>query len=208
MDKKIYISLTGLVVSGLLAMQGAPAQAQVQINGDGPPPSEAPPVQPDQRTQVNVTPAAPVVVPAPTPAPVVINNVSGEGRGIHRPAAKLMAAGGTLFGVTYLTTVLGAAIASDICQADSALGCREAAWPIYIPVIGPFIQMGYISGNGANTGRAILGIDGALQAGGLAMFIAGAAMWGTSAHSRYAQRVQITPYSTGTGTGLIALGRF
>ena len=201
MDKKIYISLTGLVVSGLLAMQSAPAQAQVQINSDGPPPSEAPPVQPDQRTQVNVT-------PAPAPAPVVINNVSNEGRGIHRPAAKLMAAGGTLFGVTYLSTVLGAAIASDICQADSALGCREAAWPIYIPVVGPFIQMGYISGNGANTGRAVLAIDGALQAGGLAMFIAGAAMWGSSSHARYAQRVQIAPYSTGTGTGLIALGRF
>lgn len=206
MDKKIYISLTGLVVSGLLALHGAPAQAQVQINADSPPPAEATPAQPDQRTQVNITPATPA--PAPSPAPVVINNVSGEGRGIHRPAAKLMAAGGTLFGVTYLSTVLGAAIASDICQADSALGCREAAWPIYIPVIGPFIQMGYISGNGANTGRAILGIDGVLQAGGLAMFIAGAAMWGSSSHARYAQRVQIAPYTTGTGTGLIALGRF
>ena len=204
MDKKSFISLTSVVVSGAFALAGLPAHAQVQNNAEVTPPAEsqqAPATR--QQTQVNVAPAS------PSPAPVIVNNSSGEGGSLRRPAGKLMVAGGTLFGVTYIATVLGAAIASDVCQADSALGCREAAWPIYIPVIGPFIQMGYISGTGANTGRAILGIDGALQAGGLAMFIAGAAMWGaSSASSRYAQRVQFAPYTTATGTGVVALGRF
>lgn len=112
-----------------------------------------------------------------------------------------MAASGTLFGITYLGTVLGAAIASDVCQSDSSLGCREAKWPIYVPIIGPFVQMGYLSGTGANTGRAILAIDGALQAGGLAMFIAGAVLYGTgSSRSQYAHRIQLAPYSASTGT--------
>jgi hypothetical protein len=120
-----------------------------------------------------------------------------------------MVSGAAMFGVTYLITVLGSAIASDVCQADSSLGCRQAGWPIYLPIIGPFIQMGFLSGSGANTGRAILAIDGVVQAGGVAMSIAGAVLWGShTSHSQYAKRLQVVPYSGSTGTGLVALGRF
>lgn len=203
MDKKIFIALTGVAVSGLMGVQARPALAQVQIN-DSTPSTAASSGQPEQRTQVNVAPAA------PSPPPVVINNNgTSEGRLGRSQGGKLMAAGGTIFAVTYLSTVLGAAIASDVCQAESSFGCREAAWPIYLPVVGPFIQMGYLSGTGANTGRAILGIDGALQAGGLAMFIAGAVLWGHNASQpQYARRIQLAPYSTANGTGLLALGKF
>ena len=194
-------ALASVLATGLAAAQGPFAFAQnVQVNASGDaPPAEAPP--PSTRVEVNT--------PAPAAqSPTVINNVHTEGGYFSRPGRKLMVSGGTLFAVTYLGTVLGAAIASDVCNADSTLGCREAKWPIYIPIIGPFIQMGYISGSAANTGRAVLGIDGVLQAAGVGMFIAGAAMWGSSRTTMVAKRVQITPYSTANGTGLVAFGRF
>lgn len=197
-------ALASVLTVGLFSIEPPVAIAQnVQVNGNTaePPTTEAPPA-----TQVQVnTPAQ----PAPTPV-VVNNNVSHESGGyLSRPGRRLMLSGGTLFGVTYLGTVLGAAIISDVCNADSALGCREAKWPIYIPIVGPFIQMGYISGNAANTGRAVLAIDGVLQASGLAMFIAGAALWSSSSRSQaVARRVQVAPYSTGSGSGLLAFGRF
>lgn len=97
-------------------------------------------------------------------------------------------------------------VRKDIRLTFSDISLRP---PIYVPIVGPFIQMGYINGTGANTGRAILAIDGALQAGGLAMFIAGAALWGSSSsRPQYARRIQLAPYSAATGSGLVAFGSF
>ena len=137
-------TLVGVLSSVVLLSQSLPAYAQnVQVNGGGESSAQQPAATPAPapQVQVNNTPA-----PAPAQPPVVVNNVrSDSGNSMHKPAARLMVGGGTLFGVMYLSTVLGAAIASDICNADSRLGCREASWPIYIPIVGPFIQMGYIS---------------------------------------------------------------
>ena len=202
MDMKRKTSLTSLLVSGFLAAHGLPASAQVQASDAPVSQSEAPPAPP----------AAPVPVaydPPSSPSGVTTMQSGQFYQGGSRSGGKLMLIGGALFGVTYIGTVLGAAIVSDLCQADSNLGCLEARWPIYLPVVGPFIQMGYLSGNGASTGRVILALDGALQAGGLAMFIAGAVLWGhSSSHTQYAQRIQFAPYSASTGTGLLAFGRF
>jgi hypothetical protein len=210
MDKTNSAILVGTALVGLLLGQSAPAAAQVQV--DSPAPADVAPVArpPAAQVQVNATPP-----PAPEPSaspPVVINNVqSPEGvAAMRRPYGRLMASGATLFAGIYISTVLGAAIASDICSADSSLGCRDAAWPLYVPVVGPFIQMGYLSGSGVNTGRAILAIDGALQATGVAMFIAGAVLWGSASNppTRVAKRFQLAPYSVGTGGGMLAFGRF
>lgn len=216
MDKKIITSLTSLFVSGLLATQGLPASAQVPASDAAGSQSQAPVDPPAAPVQVDVEPPAPPAAPVqvdvdpPAPTPVVTTIQAGQYYGgSSRPGGKLMIIGGGLFGVTYIATILGAAIVSDLCQADSSLGCREASWPIYLPVVGPFVQMGYISGNGANIGRVLLGIDGALQAGGLAVFIAGAVLYGRNASlTQYARRIQLVPYSTSTGTGLLAFGRF
>lgn len=194
-------ALASVLATGLAAAQGPAAFAQnVQVNGSG----DAPPAE-------SASPPAQVQVNTPAPAaqgPTVVNNVHTEGGYFSRPGRKLMVSGGTLFAVTYLGTVLGAAIASDVCNADSALGCREAKWPIYIPIVGPFIQMGYISGSAANTGRAVLGIDGVLQAAGVGMFIAGAAIFGSSHSTTVAKRVQLAPFSTANSAGMLAFGRF
>src|SRR5262249_36549002 len=130
-----------------------------------------------------------VNTPAPPPAPVVVNNPpsSPEGsREMTRTGRALIGAGITLFTVSYLSTVIAAAATSDVCAADAALGCREAVWPIYIPVLGPFIQMGYVSGTGANSARALLAIDGVMQGGGLAMLITGAVLHTTGMVTRAA----------------------
>ena len=200
MDKKSITSLSSVFVSGLLAVQGLPARAQVQ-SSDAPVTQPAAPADP---------PPAPVAVEPVVSQPEVTPIQSGQFyQDGSRSGGKLMIIGGALFGVTYLATALGSAIVSDLCQADFALGCRVASWPIYLPVVGPFIQMGYLSGNGVNTGRAMLGIDGAVQAAGLAVFIAGAVLYARSgSHPQYAQRIQLVPYSAATGTGLLALGRF
>jgi hypothetical protein len=122
----------------------------------------------------------------------------------------LVTSGATLFGTFYIMSVLGAAIASDVCAEDAALGCRDALWPLYIPVAGPFIQMGYISGSGANTGRALLAIDGALQATGVALMIAGlvATAVPRPAAAVYGKRLLLTPALGPRSSGLALVGRF
>jgi hypothetical protein len=88
----------------------------------------------------------------------------------YHPSTRLkkgwIIAGATTFGVTYLLTAFGASIA-DAAQDNSATA-------LFIPVAGPFIQMGQCSGSCA-VGDFWLGFDGVVQAAGLAMFIYGLA---------------------------------
>jgi hypothetical protein len=167
---------------------------------------------PQAVAQVEVTPpptqqVAPVVVQAP--APTIVNNNAPASDTLtdrSRVGLRLLGSGAVLFGVTYGITVITAAAVTDICNADSTLGCRDAKWPLYIPVAGPFIQMGYVSGNGSNTAKALLGIDGVLQGAGLTMMIAGAVLTaqGRSRPARYS----VAPYAGGGSVGLVSVGRF
>lgn len=145
MTKKIHTSLVSVLVVGATLVQALPARAQqVQVNGGGAEPAApAGNSQPNQTVQVNNTPAP--AQPAAPSASATVNvqgGQGGEGGFVSRPAGRLMVSGATLFGVLYTATVLGAAITSDVCKEDSSLGCREAQWPIYLPIVGPFIQMG------------------------------------------------------------------
>ena len=58
-------------------------------------------------------------------------------------------------------------------SADGDLNFGDAYWPFFIPVVGPFIAIKTADSSG--TGAAILGLNGALQAAGLGMVIAGIA---------------------------------
>lgn len=199
-------SVAAVFAVGALA-SAAPASAQVVVSQPAPPTTQvvtSPPAAPPQVIVNNPTPAPqqpPAVVVAPTESrPVVYEGRRRDG---------LIGGGIALFAVPYLTTVIAAAVTSDVCNADSSLGCREAKWPIYIPVIGPFVQMGYISGNGSNTAKALLAIDGTLQAGGIAMLIAGIALRASGKNDGLqARRIQFLPAALGSGSGLVAMGRF
>jgi hypothetical protein len=127
----------------------------------------------------------------------------------YKPRYGLIASGLTLFGVSYLTTVIAAAAVGNRCVSnqDFALGCKTADWPIYIPVAGPFIQMGYLTGPGTGAGRALLAIDGVLQTSGVILAIVGAAS-GKRQPVYVSKNVQISPWAGQTGAGLFAVGRF
>lgn len=129
-----------------------------------------------------------------------------------RPRYGLIAGGASMLGAMYLITAiagLATVAASDIARevgCDGGAGCPTAAWPLFVPVAGPFIQMGYLSGAGANTARVLLAFDGMVQLGGLAMIIAG-----SLARKKvpvYAQRFQLLPMASAGGGGLLAQARF
>jgi len=83
----------------------------------------------------------------------------------------LVGGGAGLFAGTYLISVLVAAVGQDL-RADN--GGANAAAPLFIPVVGPFITMGNVSGSA--TADVFLVIDGLAQAMGVAMFIYGLAV--------------------------------
>jgi hypothetical protein len=70
----------------------------------------------------------------------------------------LIIGGAVLFGTTYLLSALTGALANDL--GGSATG-------LFIPAIGPFVQMGQ---GGTATGEFLLAFDGILQCGGIVMF--------------------------------------
>ena len=83
--------------------------------------------------------------------------------------APVVVGGAVLFGSMYLISVLVGAAASDI---SSATGSSNPDGSLYIPAIGPFLQMG---NTGSSTANVFLAIDGLAQCGGIAMFIYGIA---------------------------------
>jgi hypothetical protein len=84
-------------------------------------------------------------------------------RWLERPRWGLIGAGlGVGGGLAMINLITAASIPS---VDDSA-----TVWPLYVPVLGPFLQMGYVEGGQ----RAVLAASGVAQLGGLALIIAGA----------------------------------
>ena len=91
----------------------------------------------------------------------------------YHPATRartgMIAGGLTMFGVPYLISVLVGAGGADS-------GCCNA---MYIPVVGPFVQMGSVHSGDASADSVadvFLVLDGLLQAAGVGMFIYGIAV--------------------------------
>ena len=83
-----------------------------------------------------------------------------------RTRTGLIVGGAVLFGTLYLLSTFVAAVVSD---ANQGKGGDNA---LYVPGVGPFIQMTTTS---SATGNLVLAIDGAAQSAGLAMLIYGIA---------------------------------
>lgn len=223
---------TLLTVSGLMFALSGSAHAQQVV----PPPAPAPqpyaqplppppdgqpyaqpqPGQPYGQPQPYAQPGQPYVQPqpgtyyAPPPAPAYY---APPPRTIVRydlrPRYGLIAGGASILGVAWLSTALAGLIvsaANDICTIESGSTCTNAAWPLFLPVLGPFIELAYVQGPGTSTVRGLLVFDGILQAGGLAMIIAGAVA--KKPRPVYASSVQVAPLTVGSGAGLMAFGRF
>jgi hypothetical protein len=84
----------------------------------------------------------------------------------QRPTG-LLIAGGVGFGAMYLLSVLNAASGSGFVSCGTASGCDY----LYVPIVGPFITMGTGSFSGGD--MFLLGLDGVVQAGGVALFVIG-----------------------------------
>ncbi len=83
-----------------------------------------------------------------------------------------LVAGGVSVASTLWVVSMISAVALD--KEDSVEGdpnFDDMYWPMFIPVVGPFATIGTADSSG--TGAAILGLNGALQAAGVAMAIAG-----------------------------------
>jgi hypothetical protein len=190
MDRRNAIALV-LVVSVI---------ARAQTPTEEPPPPPPPPT----------TQAQPYYAPQPQPQaykPVRIDDWhEGEPmpEGYHqvkRIRTGLVTGGAITFGVTYFISVLIAAIGQDVSAGNNPF------WPQFIPVVGPFIQIGVTPLATVAVYCTFLGLA---QAGGLAMFIAGFA----APHSYLVRdsvaknNLQFTPFITPTTSGFALSGRF
>jgi len=120
--------------------------------------------------------------------------------GYHKethPREGLIIAGATVFGVVYLLNIATGAIADAGGDSYGAL---------YVPGIGPFIQLAKTSGG---AGGPVLVIDGILQLGGIAMFAAAFAAPKTeSVLNKVGRDIHIAPVLGRDDTGLTVVGSF
>jgi hypothetical protein len=111
-----------------------------------------------------------------------------------------------MLGTAWLISALSGGIAEAACDPTysgtvSGSGCSVSYWPLYLPVVGPFIQMGFLPNDSTRPlGLVGLMFDGLVQVGGLTMLIIGAT-WKQRVPA-YAQKWQLSPTFTSGGSGL------
>ncbi len=215
-----------LVAASLLT---APFAAYAQDNDDAPPPArraqgptpqsaQAPNgefVAPlSQQTQLSYVPQS-VALSGPR---VILdwNDDAQVPPGYHtetRVRRGLVVGGAVTFGTMYLLSALIAAVGADSANVSynydgSYAGTRKNELAaLWVPVVGPFIQMGNTS---TSSGNLLLGIDGAAQAAGAAMLIYGLAAPKTVlVRNDLGMTTTIVPMRMGQGgSGIGLLGTF
>jgi hypothetical protein len=108
----------------------------------------------------------------------------------------LIISGAVMLGVAYLYSALTAAIGADIYRGS---GQNNPVAALFVPVAGPFIEIGY---SGSATGNVLLVIDGLLQASGAAMIIGGIAAPKMVLVRNDLGSMSLTPLSVPHGTGM------
>ena len=187
-------AVTCLALGGSALGQQAPPPAQPMPPPGYAPPGYAPPgYAPPGYAPPGYAPPQPTAgYPAPPPAgyappptyatpPVGPRTIEyAEGRpippGYHveeRTRTGLAVGGGVTFGATWLLSAAVGAGLSEAWAHDDDISNDDTAWPLFIPVAGPFIGIGTMH---ASYGPGfMLVLDGLAETGGLAMFIAGLA---------------------------------
>jgi hypothetical protein len=128
------------------------------------------------------------------------------------PRIGLIVGGSVMLGSMWIITAIAGGISTAI---DTTLSCSgsncsgsTSYWPLFIPVAGPFIQMGYINDTGASRNLAMFGLafDGLVQVGGLTMIVLGATL--KQRVPLYAKNWQVAPMFTSSGSGIAFTTRF
>jgi len=163
-----------------------------------------------------------IVTPPPEPAPntTIVESPSAPQSSTsvtYQPRTGLIIGGLVTFGLSYSASVVAGAVQHDTCATKygtdtSSYICRTQTWPLYVPLAGPFIQMGYVEGRGQTTIRALLAIDGVVQAGGLVMALVGIGASSQPAavteHSASIQKFYVSPFALADAKGIGAGGQF
>jgi hypothetical protein len=117
----------------------------------------------------------------------------------------LVIAGSATLGAMYLLTFFVGLVAVAIDEGVSGDDNSEFA-SLFIPVAGPFVGIATI--RPSSSGMALLALDGAAQAGGLAMLIGGLAARETILVRNRAIEVRVAPVMGSTQQGIGLVGRF
>jgi hypothetical protein len=177
--RSTHRSAVTLLAASLLAL--APLTAGAQETEGAQPPHSATPVPPTSARAANgefVAPLSQPTQPSYVPQSVALSGPKEltdweEGdpipQGYHRKTRTrtgLIVGGAITFGTLYLISAFTAAGSSD----STAPGQSNPDAALWVPGVGPFIQMMSTS---SATGNLALAIDGAAQTAGLAMLIYG-----------------------------------
>lgn len=198
----------GIAVFAAAIFAAVPARAQ-DAPSDAPPPPLAPPAAPEytaplyQRTQPTYVPQS-VAMSGPR---MITDWEEGQAipPGYHVTThirKGLVIAGSVVFGTMWLISSLVAAVSSDANQGRS-----NPDGALWVPGIGPFVQMANTS---SATGNFVLVIDGVAQTGGLTMLIVGLTSPKTVlVRNDLGLHVQPTPMALGrNGGGFGLVGSF
>jgi len=110
----------------------------------------------------------------------------------------LIVAGSIVFGVTYLYT-------TDLASESPNYSGANESW-LWIPVLGPFLQM---TESNSTLGNGALTLDALAQASGVAMFIAGIVYPRTILVRNDLASMTVVPMKVGMeGSGMGLVGRF
>jgi len=121
----------------------------------------------------------------------------------QRVRTGLVVGGAVTFGVLYLISVMGAAIVHDV---NNGVGGTDNADALFIPGVGPFVQMTKTSSASGNVFNAI---DGIAQCGGIAMLLVGlTSPRNVLVRNDLGATILPAPYLSASGGGIGLVGRF
>jgi hypothetical protein len=186
-------TIAAVTLCSLAVTHAAPAWAQPQADDPEVPKVAAEPAR--VAPPVYTPPPGYVPYPVPPPAPL---------RYEMRPRYGLVAAGAAVLGGIYLTTVMTTSIWDNMGNCSSSTSRCNQHWPLYIPVVGPFVDAARLGGLGQQSLTGVMVLNGLGQLAGLSMLIAGATTKRRVAIAGHS--AQITPVFSGTSVGL--MGRF
>jgi hypothetical protein len=154
-------------------------------------------------TSARAQTAPPTAPPAPASAPSA--STSGGGAKAHASSTRsvLVPIGASLFALPYLASAASAASAYG--TDDGTSSSRAALW---IPAVGPFIQMGSAGSAGAGV---LLALDGLAQVGGLTMLVYGLAsppVFFAPSDDRSTPRISLVPLRASRASGAALFGIF
>jgi hypothetical protein len=171
LKSQLTTAATAIAAACTVLGYGAPASAQPPPPAPAPAPAALPPPAPGP-TPVYVVAPPPIDWEPGSPIPPGYKEVTKYRTG-------LVIGGAVTFGVVWIPT---AVVTSFVVAAG---GTATRAWPLFIPVVGPFISIGTLGlgGSGCAGGNAglcaladfWLVFDGLVQAAGAGMLIGGLA---------------------------------